>query len=437
MEIDRSVDVDADQLRFIQKTETEGEGEGEDESEVRELIFDPTRCNGCGICVYSCPVKAIELSEIHEIAKGLDMPPVVIDHLQCAYCGICYAFCPFDAYDFYINGEKVEKDELTISPVATTQKLDNCVECALCYKVCPKEAIERKIHLHREDIQQKNEESLEGKLEVDKEKCNLCGICAEFCNAFQMVEKEVKPDSIMPYNDILTDEDECDYCKLCEEICPEEAIKVEGKRIDYELSEKIAEITVDQELCSYCSYCEHICPYDAVKTIKPTEGTLKLYEKRMDKCEPLACMACVNICKNHVWWVGDRLRFNEDYCIYCGACENACPYDLIEVRRKAFYSKLMNNPWREAWNKALGRIISKEVVKKVQPIEPPEAEKIVSRPKKGSTVQKFKHIKTSTYKRLQNILKTPAYRRVFEKGNAKMMLKAVRKHASKRTKEKE
>ncbi|MFO7967908.1 MAG: 4Fe-4S binding protein [Archaeoglobaceae archaeon] len=436
MEVDRSVDVHDDRkFRFIQKAA----------DEVRELVFDPVKCNGCGICVYSCPVRAIELSEIHEIAKGLDMPPVIIDHLQCAYCGICYAFCPFDAYEFYINGEKVEKDELTISPVATTQKLDNCEECTLCYKVCPTEAIERKIHLHRDDIPQKNEEGMEGKLEVDKEKCNLCGICAEFCRAFQMVDKEVKPDSIMPYDDILTDEDKCDYCKLCEEICPEDAIKVEGKRIEYELPEKIAEIIVDQKLCSYCTYCVHVCPYDAVKTIKPTEGTLKLYEKRMDKCEPLACMACVNICKNnHVWWVEDKLRFNEDYCIHCGACENACPYDLIEVHRKAFYSKeRLNEPWREAWNKALERVINKEVVsiEEIQvPIEePPEAEKIASRPKMERVqVKKFEDmIKISTYKRLQNILKTPAYRRAFEKGNAKLMLKAVRKHASERLTKKE
>jgi len=424
MEIERTADFDENFI-FTQKA-------GE---EVRKLVYDYRKCNGCGICVYSCPVGAIELSEIHEIAKGLEMPPVMIDHLKCAYCGICFSFCPFDAYEFYIDGKKIEKDRLAISPVAATSKLENCVECTLCYKVCPTGAIERRIFLRREDIEQKNE--IEGKIEIDKEKCNLCGICAEFCEAFKMVEKDVNPDSIMPYDDILIDESKCDYCKLCEKICPEDAIKIEGELIEFSMPEKIAEISVNQELCSYCGYCEKICPYEGIKSIKPTEGKLRFFEARAEKCDPLGCMACVNICKNNrVWWISEGLRFNEEFCIHCGACENSCPYNLIEVTRDCFYTKeLIEPPWKEAWNRALERAVLKVKENHEKLRVYPEIPEVIrevpkAKPKKKRERREIDVQKISTYKRIENILKIPAYRKAFEKGNAGILLKVVRKNAS-------
>jgi 4Fe-4S ferredoxin len=428
MEINRTVEVN-ERFRFIQEAG----------DEVRELVYDHRRCNGCGICVYSCPVRAIELSEVHEIAKGMDMPPVIVDHNKCAFCGICYSLCPFNAYKFYINGEKIEKDALVISPISRTEKLEECVECTLCYKACPTNAIERGVFLHRNAIEQKNE--ISGKLKVDKEKCNLCGICAEFCEVFRMVDKEITPTNPIPYDNILIDDGKCDYCKLCEEICPEDAIKVEGKRIDFKLPEKIAEISVNQELCSYCGYCERVCPYDAIRTIKPMDGSLKLYEKRLEKCDPLGCKACVNICKhNRVWWISDGLHFNEDFCIYCGACENACPYDLIEVRRKCYYSKeLVNSPWREAWDKALDRVMSKatEDIKArfLEEISEVVEEAEIVKPKRRS-VKKIKEAENilKTYKKLENILKNPGYRKAFEKGNAEILLRVVRRYAENKSK---
>lgn len=416
--IERTVEVD-EKIRCIQRTE----------EEIRELLYDYKRCNGCGICVFACPVNAIELGPVHEIAKGMEMPPVIIDHLRCAYCGICYSFCPFNAFEFYINGESVDKSSLHLSPVRYTFKYENCKECTLCYKVCPTGAIKRENLIVRSQIAERNE-SFKGSVKVDKNKCNLCGICAEFCEVFRMVEKEIVPTDLMPYSDILIDESKCDYCKLCEEICPEKAIVVEGKRISFRLPEKIAKITINQNTCSNCGYCEEICPYDAAKTIKPIEGKLSLFEARMTRCDPVGCGACLKICKfNKVWYVSEdrkRVYFNEKFCIYCGACENACPYDLILVERKNYFTKetARDAPWRNAWEDAVERILRKERVKQpekisfIETVETPaeEIEEAGERiPIKG----------VENIEKVEALLRKVRYRKAFETGERDVFIRGV------------
>lgn len=53
----------------------------------QKAFVDPNICSGCGICVDTCPVQAIEMMD--SVAK--------VDPEKCTGCGICVDACPVQA----------------------------------------------------------------------------------------------------------------------------------------------------------------------------------------------------------------------------------------------------------------------------------------------------------------------------------------------------
>ena len=61
------------------------------------------RCTGCGNCVVSCPVNALELSTVDPVTNEKiyavrDGKSVHLDFRAelCAGCGVCIGACPYD-----------------------------------------------------------------------------------------------------------------------------------------------------------------------------------------------------------------------------------------------------------------------------------------------------------------------------------------------------
>ena len=50
-------------------------------------IVNPETCNGCGDCVDSCPLDAIEMKE----------GKAVVDEDTCGDCGACVDVCPTES----------------------------------------------------------------------------------------------------------------------------------------------------------------------------------------------------------------------------------------------------------------------------------------------------------------------------------------------------
>jgi NAD-dependent dihydropyrimidine dehydrogenase PreA subunit len=53
----------------------------------KPVIFDPTICNGCNVCVENCPLDVF----IPNPEKG--QPPVILHPDECWYCGSCVNDC--------------------------------------------------------------------------------------------------------------------------------------------------------------------------------------------------------------------------------------------------------------------------------------------------------------------------------------------------------
>ncbi|MBS7638986.1 MAG: 4Fe-4S binding protein [Candidatus Bathyarchaeia archaeon] len=232
-----------------------------------------------------------------------------------------------------------------------------CVGCELCRAACPKEAIKV---VKPSDLADLEEPPKRITVTVLEDKCNFCGICSEIC-VFGAFKQSINDEENIPVlasesfpkiiHEVKIDESKCPpNCKVCEEVCPLHLIKVnfEGGKV---------RVDVDRERCPGCRICEVKCPYDAIHTRKIISGLIKI---NSELC-PEGCSECVKACPipNVLSISSDgKVNVNDLFCIYCGACRNACPVEgALEIRRTAIYHAPVKSG---AWNKALERLTSTE-----------------------------------------------------------------------------
>jgi 4Fe-4S ferredoxin len=348
---------------------------------IKKIDYDYKRCCGCGICVEICPTGALELGDMCAIGTGLDVPPVLLDPGKCSFCGMCAAFCPTKAVKLEINGEDATKRECYPHIDPKAQVNENCLPCSLCEEVCKtcgSGAIKLEYTFPKKEEIAPFKEGVEGEITIDMGKCNYCGICAYFCDAFILISKEkdeMSPVDPVPFENILIDEDECDYCVLCEDICPEDAITVKvksksksGGDLDIERAAPRVTGTLSiDDSCVACGWCKSVCPYDAIEISKAFEGEIRLIGNHLIKCDPVGCHACFNVCPSNAWYVPQdkdkKIEVSSDLCTFCGACEHACWLDAIAVDRSAvLHTQECDSAWKEEWEQGIKSVTSRERV---------------------------------------------------------------------------
>ncbi|HPS91499.1 MAG TPA: 4Fe-4S binding protein [Methanothrix sp.] len=316
--------------------------------------------------------------------------------------------------------------------LAEAQPNEKCLPCLLCEPVCPTGAIKVTFNKTREDYGPLRS-GIKGKIDVDSEKCNLCGRCARFCKAFLLLDRDATerakdPRNLKPYEQLLVDEELCDYCGLCVSLCPEEAIAVEGEPLIIEPSETSdgktkfeGKIEVDRDLCIGCGKCAQICPYEAMDIKKPFEGEIRLIEKNLVRCDPLGCQACFNVCPAKCWYVDERGKAApvKDQCIFCGACEKACPVSAIQVERSDVrHTEIKETPWAEEWKQAISAIKTGE---RQRPdvsgaVSPPEIERQpMPAPEKPKIDEQLLRLVDEALAPLDDLLKKAKVRQILEK----------------------
>jgi 4Fe-4S ferredoxin len=328
-----------------------------------------------------------------------------------------------------VNFRKLEEYPKLLAEAVPNEK---CLPCLLCEPICPTKAIKVTFNKTREDYGPLRK-GFTGKISIDNEKCNLCGRCARFCKAFLLVDKnerEKEPRDLVPYDQLLVDEELCDYCGLCVPICPEEAIKVEGDLLPEDLNLE-GKIEIDKNLCIGCGRCALVCPYEAIDVKKPFQGEVNLIEKNLVRCDPLGCQACFNVCPAKCWYVDERGKAApvKEQCIFCGACERACPVSAINVQRSDVrHTVVKETPWAEEWKEAISTI---KTGKRNLPdisgaISPPDIERTpLPAPEKLKIDPELQRLVDEALKPLTPLLKKPKVRQILEREPVEEAVKMI------------
>ena len=317
---------------------------------VNNLVLNTEVCTGCGICVEACPEEAIALGLVGATRRGAVeyAAPVDIDEVKCSYCGVCVIMCPFNALTLKIDGEErlpiIEKEGFPEYDMIADVDDEKCVNCTICEEVCPRDAIVRDVPEYEGASEEGKERqtALESKttFEVDDEKCTLCGICGALCPAIDVKLKPFTAESGKVEGEVVWEESRCDACKVCVELCPEECITVEREVLAKKMP---GEVDIDKKMCCTCTWCSQNCPTEAIKVEKIFEGEIEFFP---EKC-PGGCSTCVEVCPANAIYlpstepasqmkgkVEPTIAVNKDYCMFCGACVNACPgEDIIRLQR--------------------------------------------------------------------------------------------------------
>jgi ferredoxin len=193
------------------------------------------------------------------------------------------------------------------------------VGCQIGPLVCPKDAV---IHVEGEIADGRLAQK--SSVDIDADKCVLCGICEVMCpkNAITMTINGERENPVLTYEafpDLIQsttfDKKKFDWSRKEFVInnCPTEVISHD---------EEQDTLVVDDEHCIRCRQCE-IASDGAFQVVQPWQGKVEL---RSEKCVE-GCLACADICPTRALHIDDEgeLVLADYYCIKCGACMQVCP----------------------------------------------------------------------------------------------------------------
>ena len=127
-----------------------------------------------------------------------------------------------------------------------------------------------------------------GRLELDTQKCSLCGACATGCSSGALKMEDDKKISL------IFREDLCDTCGRCREVCPEKCLKLE--RAFTTNGKQVAPAVLIENKLACCSRCGVVVGSQAmierVRTELKKQSVVSTGVVNKRDTAPLLCPAC-------------------------------------------------------------------------------------------------------------------------------------------------
>ncbi|RBQ22404.1 Polyferredoxin protein MvhB [Candidatus Methanobinarius endosymbioticus] len=338
-------------------------------------VVDRAKCNGCGVCEFTCPVDIIHIE--NGVTKGI-----------CARCGICVDACPInsrvDGFDLIeekqvnflkslnlaiptLKKEKPERSEVKRNCIGTDY--DKCILCGRCEYYCPTKAIDVTVDQTgvctecRLCVDVCPADAIDGYV-VDHDKCVLCLNCLKSCPNNAIESNNFEVNIIKSQEPIKGAIVSCLNCGLCADNSETGALKqingkmryapsLDFKRALNELDKDDFDNEILDDILDDAFNSNNDDMTLAKELIKVDTQIEKVNQKSIQNCPVstlnenindgfglsgycVSCGKCVKVCdkQNARSFVGVEWNGSvSDECISCGICSELCPKDAITLKR--------------------------------------------------------------------------------------------------------
>ncbi|MHA1985380.1 MAG: 4Fe-4S binding protein [Promethearchaeota archaeon] len=173
-------------------------------------------------------------------------------------------------------------------------------------------------------------------IEIDKNLCTGCSICVKVCPKGALAQSregkiKVKTEDLIPE---IPDANKCSYCGTCAYMCPFSAITLKKNGIPVALEDIPI---VKEKVLPKLEFEIYKCKKKGQKAKIYVEG-----EVNIDWNSCISCMSCYEVCPNSAFFKANRTNKKgkavkvdinvRAACLYCGACQTACPQKAITVK---------------------------------------------------------------------------------------------------------
>lgn len=158
------------------------------------------------------------------------------------------------------------------------------------------------------------------------------------------------------HNLLILKRDLCNGCGVCAELCPKDAMTIKPAVIENGRLVHFPIVDIDANTCIMCGLCAVFCPLGALEAWVNGEKMamfvkndalpqlVKTIEVSQERCKPDCGLKCQESCPREAITVivqreNDQIKkiisvqVDTELCVYCKACDYACPYGAISVNK--------------------------------------------------------------------------------------------------------